>query len=117
MTTEQTNESGVKVSEIQTLTSRLHVLSTSVDTWNNRYVFFVALAVFVAALVLIAQFVVISKSKETSDAQSKLMVAKDAQALLDSKDKDVKIAEAQSAAVEANEGAIRAQKGLAEANA
>ncbi|MGA9388956.1 MAG: hypothetical protein WBV69_00790 [Candidatus Sulfotelmatobacter sp.] len=102
---EQTKERGEKASLIQTLTARAQDLGRSVDNWNTAYIVLVAITVVLAAGVFIAQFVVIRKSKLLAVAQSDLITEKDRQSSADSKDKDLKIAAALSAAGSANERA------------
>lgn len=93
------SERGEKVSEIQSLTARAQDLGRSINNWNTAYVFLVFVTVLLAALVFIAQFVVIRRSKELAVIQERL-----------SQDKDLKIAEASRAAGEANQRAAEANE-------
>jgi hypothetical protein len=102
---EQANESGENVSVIQLLAARAQDLGRSVDNWNTAYIVLVAFTVVLAAGVFIAQFVVIKKSKLLTSTQADLMAEKDRQSAADSKDKDVKIADAKQVAEVAKETA------------
>jgi hypothetical protein len=103
-------ESSEQSKSIQSLTSRVQTATTAVDWWNNKYVWFVAIGVVVAAIVFFAQFKVIRKAKELADAQSLLGTEKDRQAALDSKNKDLEIAAAKESAAKASERAEEANK-------
>lgn len=114
---EQTNEGGKNVSEIQALTARAQELSSSIDAWNGAYVIFVALTVVLALVVFLTQFISMRKSKLLAGVQAALIAAKDSQSLLDSRAKDVKIAEASERAAEANTKTEGFRLEIAKANA
>ncbi|MGD1090671.1 MAG: hypothetical protein ABSB35_01630 [Bryobacteraceae bacterium] len=96
------------MSEIQALASRVQDITDSIARWNNAYVVLVALTVVLAGLVFVSQFVVIRKGKALEVAQGNLASAKEAQAVTDSKTKDVKIADALGAAALAGQRAAEA---------
>jgi len=115
----QTSTDGEKVSLIQTLTSRAQQLDGSVIWWNRAYVLMVATAAVIAAFVFITQFVAIRKARQLAVVQGDLMLA-------DSREKDLKIAEAQQSAEAADERsnnlehanlALRSQVATLETNA
>jgi hypothetical protein len=99
---------GEKMPEIQSLTLRVQNLSQSVDWWNTAMIWGLALAAIAAVFVVVATRVVVTRSGQLSAAQDLLTDAKDRQLRLDLSDKDVKIADAQKAAGEANERAAAA---------
>jgi hypothetical protein len=104
---------GDNVSEIQSLTSRVHDLERAVNISNSWYVGFVFLAVIVAAAVFLTQFLAIRKARELDAARSQLMAAKDAAVAIDLKDKDLKIEEARKGAATADERAGLANERVA----
>src|SRR5213594_627715 len=104
---------GDNVSEIQSLTSRVHDLERSVNISNSWYVGFVFLAVIVAAAVFLAQFLAIRRARELDTARSQLMAAKDGAVAIDLKDKDLKIEEARKGAATADERAGLANERVA----
>ena len=117
-----TSTGGENVSQIQSLTDQVNALTFSRDRWNSAYMVFVAVTVVLAAFVFIAQFIAGRKSKKLEEVQSSLIAAKDSQSELDSRAKDVRIADAlkqagesNKAAGEANERAGKAQASLAAA--
>lgn len=103
-------------SEIQTLTQEASRLNHAVDSWNTAYVWFGAFALLVAFLVFFAQYRIIRKGRELSDAQAKLIAAKDLQAATDSKNQDERISAAQKQAAISNEAAGKANAKAGEAN-
>ncbi|MBZ5502708.1 MAG: hypothetical protein LAN59_10790 [Acidobacteriia bacterium] len=109
----QTNESGEKVSLIQSLTDRTQDLGRSIDNWNTAYIVLVALTVVLAVGVFIAQLVVIKKSKLLATAQRELLAVKDRQAAVDSQNKDVQIEGAKHDAAEANVLVLKLREKLA----
>lgn len=104
------NSEGENVSEIQLLASQAQDLQTSFDFWNDWYVRFVALTVFLAGVVFFTQFMSVKKGKALSQAQSELIKTKDKQLSIDLTDKDLKIAEAGERASKADEMAGKANE-------
>jgi len=95
------------MSDIQALAAQTHGLTGSINAWNSWYMIFVAGTGLLAAAVFLTQFVVIKKSKELAGVQGAQMIEKDRQLAVDLRDKDLKIADAQRAAAEANERTAR----------
>src|SRR2546427_3642229 len=122
--------SGVNMSQMQALTSRISDLERSVSFWNNAYVVFVLLTVFLAGGLFITQFFAIRKARELAVAQSSMLRLKDdelrekiaslnvqAESLKTEAEKAKEgIAITQTAAAQANERAARANERAAEAN-
>ncbi len=102
------NSRGEKLSEIQTLTERVRELSGIVNLWTSWYVCFVLLAVIIASVVFFTQFMSIKKGKDLAQTQNELIKAKDEHLVIDLKEKDLKISEA-------NERASNADKIAADA--
>src|ERR1700722_1325041 len=100
---------GENMSEIQSLTLRVQKLSHSVDWWNTAMIWGLALAAIAAVFVVVATRIVVTRTGELSAAQDLLGEAKD-------REKDVKIAEAQRGAADANTKAEGFRLDIARAN-
>jgi hypothetical protein len=87
------------VSEIHDLEERARTLGQLTDFWNNKMVLALVLAAIAAVLVVWTTVMVLRRQGQKDDAQSELLKAKDRQLVLDLKDKDAKIADANLARV------------------
>lgn len=90
------------MSEIQSLTQSVRDFSQSVDLWNQLMLGGLALTVLAALFVLIATRMVVFRTGQMATAQELLGAAKDRQLATDLREKDLKIAEANRMAADAN---------------
>ena len=116
MTTNAQSNLPGNTSQIESLTKQGNSLSHEIDSWNAGYVLLGALALFVAFWIFFAQWKIIRKGKELSGVQTDLIAAKDRQALVDSKDKDERIADARREAATSNEAAGKANEAAKQAD-
>lgn len=91
----------VKV-EIQSLTERVRVLDRAADWWNEKMVMSLVLTAIAAILVVLTTVMALKKTRQTNDAQSGLIRAKDRQLALELRDRDVQIEAAKKSAAGAN---------------
>jgi len=101
---------GENVSEIQSITDRAESLSQSVDWWNTVMILALVFAAIAAIAVVVTTRIVITRAKQLSDVQDKLIRAKDAQLAIDLREKDKKIADAVERSAEANVRAAEANE-------
>ena len=90
------------MSEIESLTKSVRDFGQSVDLWNQLMLIGLALTVLAALFVLIATRMVVFRSGQMATAQGLLGDAKDRQLASDLRDKDLKIAESNRIAADAN---------------
>jgi hypothetical protein len=96
------NPEGGAVSEIQSLSQSVRDFSQGVDRWNQLMLVGLALTVLAALFVLIATRMVVFRTGQLATAQELLGAAKDRQLAIDLRDKDLRIAEANRLAADAN---------------
>ena len=98
------------MSEIDSLTSRIKVLSDSVDLWNMLMLWGLALAGGSRDICIHRYSIIVTRTAELSAMQDLRNEAKDRQLQNDLKDKDGKIADAQKEAGKAHERASAADE-------
>jgi hypothetical protein len=103
-------------SRITSLQSSISSLNDEANRWNGRYIRSLTAALLIGLWTLVCQFSAIQRSRLVSDAQSELLHVKDIKAANDSRDKDLRIGEANNLAGEANERAGVANKEAGNAN-
>jgi hypothetical protein len=81
-----------KMSEIQSLISRVQWLATSVDRWNRAMLWGLVAAAIAAFWIVISTRLTVTRAKQLSIAQDELSDAKGRQLSLDLRDKDLRIA-------------------------
>ncbi len=102
------------MSDIPSLTSQIDQLGSRVDFWNTVIVWCLVATAISATGIVVAQQIAFKRAKQLSDAQDRLIRAKDAQLAIDLGNKDVNIAAAQKEAGAANERAGKLEKEAAE---
>ncbi len=103
-----------KQSEIDCLSKQVNHLTAAFDFWNRWMLWGLGVAALAAVWIGVTTRLTIVRSKQLTVAQGQLDAAKEAQLKLDLQEKDVKIAEANKAAGEANKKAASAQLELAQ---
>ncbi len=94
---------GENVIDTHSLIARISELSQSADFWNAWMLGTLVFAFIAAGSVAFTTRMSIVRAKQLAEAQDELISAKDRQLVLDLKDKDSKIAEANARAKEADE--------------
>jgi hypothetical protein len=100
------------VSEMERLAARVAELSSKADFWNNGVLIFLVVTALAAAGIVVCQRLAFVRTRQASEAQGKVDLAKEAQLKLDLKDKDGKIAELQKDASDAKTAQQRVETGL-----
>lgn len=103
--------------EIQSLTERAQQLTRAVDWWNTATVWALVAAAITAIAIVVTTRMTLNRAKELADIQAKLLQMKDSQIASDLRAKELKIAEANQTASEANERAGKFATEAAELNA
>jgi hypothetical protein len=99
--TSATKSEGEGVTEIQSLTARAEQLSQDVDWWNTAMIWALVFAAIAAVAVVVTTRIALVRAKQLSDAQDRLIQAKDSQLALDLRGKDEKIAGLEKEAADA----------------
>lgn len=101
----QTHSNGGTMFDIRSLEAEIQSLSALITTWNKVVIWGMAFTAFAAIVLFVAQFKVNKESKHLSDAQDRLIKAKDENLARDLREKDVLITSANERASQANERA------------
>lgn len=112
-----TSSEGENMPDIQTLTSTVQGLESSVNRWNSVALWFIFATAIVAIGYFVVSYVASKKASQLKTAQDNLLRAKDEQLVFDLKEKDVQIAEANAKAEDARKGTETAKTEAAKANA
>ncbi len=99
-----------KSAELVQVVTQADRLQASVDNWNTAMIWALVFAALAAVAVVVTTRMAIQRSKQLADVQGSLLRLKDEQLSNDLKEKDLAIATANQAAVEAMERAAKANK-------
>jgi hypothetical protein len=87
---------GEKVPEIESLTTEVGRLSTSVDSWNTAIIVMMIVAALAATGLVLTQYIAFRKAKTLNDVQTRLARLKESQVERNLKDEELKIEELRS---------------------